>query len=90
MGSAREVLKPSAANNTNTGSYEWCIGVLVSPRHVLTAAHCVYDVSSTHKFVPALTFSAGLDGGISPFGEIPWTQVNPTTTLLKYSQICID
>jgi len=42
---------------------------------VLTAAHCVYDVTATHKYVPTLNFTAGLNGKTAPMGTVPWAKV---------------
>ena len=38
------------------GAYEWCTGTVVSPNLVLTAAHCVEDVSSGTLY-PATNFT---------------------------------
>eukprot|EP01025_Chloroclados_australasicus_P011749 TRINITY_DN1519_c0_g2_i1.p2 TRINITY_DN1519_c0_g2~~TRINITY_DN1519_c0_g2_i1.p2 ORF type:complete len:221 (+),score=13.22 TRINITY_DN1519_c0_g2_i1:302-964(+) len=46
-------------------------GTVVGPRHILTAAHCVYDINNKALFHD-LNFFPARNGYEIPYGEYPW------------------
>jgi V8-like Glu-specific endopeptidase len=55
----------------------YCSGTLISPRHVLTAGHCVYNIS-TDTWYPSHRFAPARNGGSNPYGIIGWKQAVTT------------
>ena len=49
-----------------------CTGTVVAPRIVLTAGHCVYNIT-TDKWYESLRFIAGRNGDAKPFGTVAWS-----------------
>ena len=52
-----------------------CTGTLIGPKHVVTAAHCVYDINDSHQYVASINFAPGQNGNRQPFGQLDWSSV---------------
>ncbi len=46
------------------------------PRHVVTAAHCVFDINASRQYVSSLNFAPGQSGASTqPYGSVDWASV---------------
>ena len=53
-----------------------CTGTLIGPKHVVTAAHCVFDINDSRQYVSSLNFAPGEENQNDlPFGTAQWSSV---------------
>ncbi|BDA51220.1 probable glutamyl endopeptidase [Coccomyxa sp. Obi] len=70
-----------------------CTGTLIGPKHVVTAAHCVYDINDSHQYVASINFAPGQNGNAQPYGQLEWSSVrvlSQFTSQASYTPTAMD
>jgi len=64
-----------------------CTGTLIGRQHVLTAAHCVFDITDTRVYLASLDYFQAQNGSSMPFNKVSWTYARIPAT---FAQQVID
>ena len=64
-----------------------CTGTLIGPKHVVTAAHCVFDINDSHQYVSALNFAPGQNANLQPYGQAAWATLRVVDQFTQ--QVCM-
>ena len=57
-------------------STAWTCSLPAGPMHVVTAAHCVFDINASRQYVSSLNFAPGESNeDTQPYGSVDWSSV---------------
>ena len=60
---------------------------MIGNKHVLTAAHCVFDINASRRMVSNLNFAPALNGNTAPYSTLQWTTARIVTQFSSQVQL---